>query len=250
MHRPPDVATAPVQGAVAGKQTNKSRSTNKSETGNRQADNHRLNQAIPRSRAWRDIMEAVADQRDRLTERLALANHDVERFFADRDLEADVENFTRTHDCACRFPRSEGAGEMSGDKIIKLNGKNGADHQRPSDKEVIEKLAKLSQMDLDRALKAHAALLGVEPATLKTEVKKARKPGKKKPETAPLSDVDLELSAAPVIDCHDVLDLFSKTWAKVMAGEVRNAKLLYLMATTRVFDNCMSAKVTGPSSAG
>ena len=35
-----------------------------------------------------------------------------------------------------------------------------------------------------------------------------------------------------------------------MAGEQRNARLLYLMATTRLFGKCMSAAIRGPSSAG
>ena len=35
-----------------------------------------------------------------------------------------------------------------------------------------------------------------------------------------------------------------------MAGEHRNAKLLYLVATSRLFDNCMHVAIKGPSSGG
>ena len=47
-----------------------------------------------------------------------------------------------------------------------------------------------------------------------------------------------------------ILDLWIKSWNKVMAGEYRNAKLLHLVATSRLFDNPMSSVVKGPSSAG
>jgi ABC-type iron transport system FetAB ATPase subunit len=36
----------------------------------------------------------------------------------------------------------------------------------------------------------------------------------------------------------------------VMAGEQRNAKLLYLAATSRLLDKCINVAVKGPSSAG
>ena len=47
-----------------------------------------------------------------------------------------------------------------------------------------------------------------------------------------------------------ILDLWLQDWDKVMAGEHRNAKLLYLMATSRLFDKPMSAAIKGPSSGG
>jgi hypothetical protein len=60
----------------------------------------------------------------------------------------------------------------------------------------------------------------------------------------------LELSAKDIIEADSVLDLFEDAWRQVMAGEERNAKVLYLATTTRLFDTCMSAAIKGPSSAG
>jgi hypothetical protein len=59
-----------------------------------------------------------------------------------------------------------------------------------------------------------------------------------------------ETSAREIIECRDVLDLFAKSWRLLVAGEEKNAKLLYLTATSRLFSRCMSAAIKGPSSAG
>lgn len=56
--------------------------------------------------------------------------------------------------------------------------------------------------------------------------------------------------AKQIIECGDVLNLFIGSWHEIVAGEERNAKLLYLVATTRLFDQCMSAAIKGPSAAG
>ena len=57
-------------------------------------------------------------------------------------------------------------------------------------------------------------------------------------------------SAKRIIECGNVLDLFAQAWRKVVAGEEKNAKLLYLVATSRLFDKCMNAAIKGPSSGG
>ena len=59
-----------------------------------------------------------------------------------------------------------------------------------------------------------------------------------------------EASAGHIIECGNVLNLFSQAWRKVVAGEEKNAKLLYLVATSRLFDKCMNAAIKGPSSGG
>ena len=61
---------------------------------------------------------------------------------------------------------------------------------------------------------------------------------------------DLESRLRPILETEGILDLWLHSWDKVMAGEHRNAKLLYLIATTRLFDKCMHAAIKGPSSAG
>ena len=57
-------------------------------------------------------------------------------------------------------------------------------------------------------------------------------------------------SAAHIIESRDVLSLFENEWRNTMAGEEANAKLLYLVATSRLFPRCMHAAIKGPSSAG
>ena len=57
-------------------------------------------------------------------------------------------------------------------------------------------------------------------------------------------------SARHIIECEDVLALFVQAWRKLVAGEEKNAKLLYLVATSRLFDKCMNAAIKGPSSGG
>ena len=61
---------------------------------------------------------------------------------------------------------------------------------------------------------------------------------------------DLESRLRPILETEGILDLWLKDWDKVMAGEHRNAKLLYLVATSRLFDNCMHVAIKGPSSGG
>jgi hypothetical protein len=120
---------------------------------------------------------------------------------------------------------------------------------------VVAELAKLSPLEFDQVYKEQAACLDVLPSTLRSEVKKARTVGTTKKEPKPptthgYTDAELEESAAAIIDADNVLDLFGRVWSRVMAGEQRNARLLYLMATTRLFDKCMSGAIKGPSSAG
>lgn len=59
-----------------------------------------------------------------------------------------------------------------------------------------------------------------------------------------------EASAAHIINSNDVLELFAREIGKVVAGEEHNAKLLYLIATSRVFRKTMHGAVKGTSSGG
>ena len=88
MRSPPDVQTGPWRGPAAeGLQEGKKQPLDTKEGV--------LRQAVSRRSTWEAILAAVADQRDRLAVRLALADHDIEAFLLDRDLEADVEIFDR-----------------------------------------------------------------------------------------------------------------------------------------------------------
>jgi hypothetical protein len=153
----------------------------------------------------------------------------------------------------------------SGENVVRLHlhavdddsDDDGADDDAVTEdwRAVVERLAVLPPIECEQQLKHGADLLGVPTATLRTEVKKERnRTGSKPPsEQSAVEHVDigaLEMSAAAIIDSDDVLALFEKVWSRVMAGERRNARLLYLMATTRLFDKCMSGAIKGPSSAG
>ena len=59
-----------------------------------------------------------------------------------------------------------------------------------------------------------------------------------------------EASASSIIACTDVLDLFEQEIANVIAGEKQNAKLLYLIGTSRLFRKPMHAAIKGTSSGG
>ncbi len=52
-----------------------------------------------------------------------------------------------------------------------------------------------------------------------------------------------EASASSIIACTDVLEMFEQEIAKVVAGEKQNAKLLYLIGTSRLFRKPMHAAI-------
>lgn len=54
----------------------------------------------------------------------------------------------------------------------------------------------------------------------------------------------------PISKNGDILSLFAKDFAKVIAGEAANGKLLYLVATSRLFDKTMHAAIKGTSAGG
>ena len=57
-------------------------------------------------------------------------------------------------------------------------------------------------------------------------------------------------SARGIIDSPDVLAKFVRAVGTVIAGESLNAKMLYLVATSRLFRKCMNAAIKGTSSGG
>jgi putative DNA primase/helicase len=63
-------------------------------------------------------------------------------------------------------------------------------------------------------------------------------------------DEALAKSAAEIIAVENVFDLFAADWCKIVAGEEKVAKLLYLVATSRLFTKTMHAAIKGPSSSG
>lgn len=59
-----------------------------------------------------------------------------------------------------------------------------------------------------------------------------------------------EAAAHMIIECDDVLPLFAREIGPELAGEIPNAKLLYLIGTSRLFDKTMHAAIKGTSSGG
>jgi putative DNA primase/helicase len=60
----------------------------------------------------------------------------------------------------------------------------------------------------------------------------------------------LAASAKEIIESPNVLDRFSADWRNLVAGEERNAKILFLVATSRLFSKTMHTAIKGPSSGG
>jgi hypothetical protein len=115
----------------------------------------------------------------------------------------------------------------------------------------IERLAKLSALDYEREREASAAKLGIRVAVLDDLVKAQRQNAAKKAKPEPTYDVaELQRAADDIIKNPNILDLFAGEFCKVVAGEAANGKLLYLVATSRLFDKTMHAAIKGTSAGG
>jgi hypothetical protein len=56
--------------------------------------------------------------------------------------------------------------------------------------------------------------------------------------------------ARGIFEADNILDVFAAAWRKIVAGEEKNAKLLCLAGTSRLFPTCMNVAVKGPSGVG
>jgi hypothetical protein len=115
----------------------------------------------------------------------------------------------------------------------------------------IERLAHLTTIDYEIERKAAAKRLHIGVLALDKLVN-ARRP-KKTPNKSVMPELDpdeLKLAAEHIIKHPDILNLFAKEFSKVIAGEAVNGKLLYLVATSRLFDKPMSAAIKGTSAGG
>jgi hypothetical protein len=114
----------------------------------------------------------------------------------------------------------------------------------------VERAALLSDIEYETERVPISERLGMRVSVLDRLVK-ARRPKKAKaPARAPADFDKLKLIAADIIKCPDILGLFAKDFSNVIAGESINGKLLYLVATSRLFDKPMSAAIKGTSAAG
>jgi hypothetical protein len=116
----------------------------------------------------------------------------------------------------------------------------------------IARLAVLPDLEYQLERKPAARRLGIPVTALDRMVKAMRPEKAAKKSAAPTFDPDeLQRGAGDIIKCRDILDLFAKGLGNVIAGESVNGKLLYLVATSRLFaDKTMSAAIKGTSAVG
>jgi hypothetical protein len=120
----------------------------------------------------------------------------------------------------------------------------------------IKRLARIKN-ELDRAAEVKKAaetlevLRGIPIAQIREAVEAERtKARAATPEPEILNQDQLAATAADIIASTDVLQLFVDSVQPVLAGEEKNAKILYLVCTSRMFGKVMSAAIKGPSGAG
>jgi hypothetical protein len=112
----------------------------------------------------------------------------------------------------------------------------------------IAELAQLSGIDYDRKREEVAKELGIRKSTLDKAVEEQRDAQSRKAAAPPPPDLGkLAALSAEIIECTDVLSLFAETFGKLIAGETKNAKILYLAGTSRLFDRPMDLAFKGPS---
>jgi hypothetical protein len=130
------------------------------------------------------------------------------------------------------------------------------DHDRDSGvyEAELARLALLPDLEYQIERVSAAARIGENgiPLVALDRMVKARRPKRAaKKSAAPEFDLDeLQRSASAIIKHSDILSLFAKEFSKVVAGETVNGKLLYLVATSRLFDKPMNAAIKGTSAGG
>ena len=112
--------------------------------------------------------------------------------------------------------------------------------------EQIAELARLSNIDYDRSRDQAAKRLRIRKSTLDAEVAARRAEQARQAAEPPPPDLgELAALSAEIIACEDVLTLYAQEVGRHIAGEQKNAKLLYLVGTSRLFDKAMHAAVKG-----
>ena len=137
--------------------------------------------------------------------------------------------------------------------VLPFAGAAAEEEEKPSYAEILLLLEAMDDVEYDRCRRAKAGEWGLRLETLD----KLRKHAKLRQEYAqqtqqPKPDPDeLKHRLAYIWETEgSILDLWLQSWDQVMAGEHGNAKLLYLIATSRLFDRPMNAAIKGPSSGG
>ena len=93
----------------------------------------------------------------------------------------------------------------------------------------------MDDVEYDRCRRAKAKEWGIRLATLdrlRKHAKLRQAYTRSSSSRRSLTRVILKRRLRPILETEDILDLWLQSWDKVMAGEHRNAKLLYLIATS------------------
>jgi hypothetical protein len=135
--------------------------------------------------------------------------------------------------------------------VVPFTGKQEQEDDQPTLEQIREMLVDLDDVEYDRQRKPLAAKWKVSLETLdKIRKQAARIRREFKPKEPEVDTSSLKSKLQPILDTEGILDLWIQSWDKVMAGEHRNAKLLYLIATSRLLKQPMHAVLKGPSAAG
>jgi 5S rRNA maturation endonuclease (ribonuclease M5) len=128
----------------------------------------------------------------------------------------------------------------------------GADHSKTDeDENFINQLAALPLLQYEKRREQAAKQLGIKRLPILDKlVEAARGTISGEKETIAPDREALAQSAADIIASGNILDLFGKDFSKVIAGESANGKLLYLICTSRLFEQAMHAAIKGPSAGG
>ena len=117
----------------------------------------------------------------------------------------------------------------------------------------LDALAKLDPLDYELQRESLAKQLRIRAKVLDAEVERRRHQHILTESAPPAVDVEqLWQSCSAIAIAPDVLELFSARFSQLYAGEVNNAKLLYLTATSRLFEiqETMHSAIKGPSAVG
>jgi hypothetical protein len=118
------------------------------------------------------------------------------------------------------------------------------------DEERIADLALMTPLAYARERKEAAAAIGIGAGELDGIVRAQRRSRPPAEEPQPLDAADLRQKAKRIIANTRVLDLFATDLRRDIAGEEINGKLLYLVATSRLFPKPMHGAIKGTSAGG
>jgi phage/plasmid primase-like uncharacterized protein len=134
-----------------------------------------------------------------------------------------------------------------------------ADPQSAHGEAMLKQLLQVREQDREHyekllfKLKAEGVRTGELDRAVKAESKRAAARQAAAHRRADPVEVDVEKlakSAKAIVASKNVLELFAKDCSRVIAGEESLAKLIYLAATSRLFDESMHVAVKGPSAVG